>query len=1195
MRGIEDVRRKVSLLLRMQLLLSWWYIACCGSRLAVLTETTTPYTTYSSLGAMPDGTSTTGGLVYVSTRGNGVYRISGSSGAVTLVAGSGSLSGYGDGYGGSAKFFYPCGIVGNANGKIAYVTDRDNFRIRAVDLVTGYASTLAGSGVKGAADGVGTSAQFDRSYQIAFHAASGGVLYVSDSDSQRIRKIVLSTVSVTTILAFAGGVTVTNDGAFLYCSGATSIIRMNAVTRTTVTIAGGSVAGIADGVGTAARFYNVYSTVLTPGETGLIVMDSLNRRIRYVDLETMRVSTIAGSGAIGFINGLNLKSGFLCPFASFWHCLTPTKCGVLVSDEVDQGGSALRFVHITVITLTQSNTPTEETTATASMLWTRTPSITPSGEPASSSVTRSSTASPQRSASVTLAESTTVTAATDVATMTSTAGETSTVSISASKATKTLSSVNITLSGSLTITCTKPASSYSQSPPITSSQLTTLSRTGKTNTHRTIPKPSWTITDSTTQWRCHADERAQVTVLLSNHVLPALSASRKPTVTIGMSSVIPAIKVNQTSTALPSTTIATQPVQREVLMGAPLFLVNVTLAASPTAPVLHWTVWNVSTRGFPLLWAYNKSFDAAWHWLCVEPPSDSEGGWLGRNAPLMLDRIVEIEIVMACGGEPGLTLVLRVVAPRYTSEFAENVALAAQISQILSIVSGSSSSGSALGRALATKSMVICDVDTAMDNGVMDFNFIVCPSDALMSDNGAIFESATPAAIPARSALLSNLIVIGTAAVLLMLAGACWAVLQNTSLRFGLLRVMCLPSSLLPVWTAALPSLASSFAVLTAQIASNDHLCLPSDVAMVVAGVVFSLAPASAILALWHRKISAKVTGGASPPIFWECVAIPERPVPPKQRRYAFQRLKLLLIRITRRSWKWGNFTTNTSGELTQPSPLLPTSIALRAAFVLLTDFRLLWYAGAVDQAVLVAVSILSVVSGLDNTNRALCIGCTATVVGLLLAQFVVVARCSPFTSLLSFVFGLVTVLLTCLGVFAQLMFISTSSSSLAGLWMVQASVACTLAVVGLSAMKMLFDASEVLAAVTRRISVVCGCSFGRHSLFQEPGQGKINSEATDVVLMDDCVVSPITSVVMDPPPSVNERDLHVELETLDDDDWWRSGRGLEKLFWKDDGTAKTETKRGIGLSCLRDDAEGDADTMPSTFFHEWQRVRGSL
>jgi hypothetical protein len=1128
------------------------------ARLAFRINTTTPYVLYSGVGAMPDGTSVTGGLVYISVRGCALFRIAGgSSGAVSLVAGSSGVTGFANGYGGNARFFYPYGIVGNVNNKIAYVTDRDNYRVRAVDLVSSYVSTLAGSGVRGSADGQGMGAQFDQVYGIAYHPASGGVLYVADT---RIRKIDLPTARVTTISAMTGGVAISKDGGFLYVSGVASIVRLNTSTLTSITIAGGSTVGFADGVGTQARFYNINSMVSTPDESAFIVQDSFNYRIRYLDLETRMVTTIAGNGASAIVDGVDLKSSFLCSRAAIWYCMSPSRCGALIADQVDQGASALRFVQISVITLSHSSTPTEEGSRSSSIY---------------------------SSQSGTSAVSTTVTAATDVATVTSTMDWTSSVTVSTTKPTSTMTCAYITESETFTVTRSLPPPTSSPSLGITATVSGTSSRSRHTKTLRTRIKSSWTITGSSTQWRCSAVERAQINVSLSDLIeppSPLADGTTTPSIGITLASTVRARRVNQSATRfLPTVVLTTQPVEREVLMSAPAFLINVTLIAPETAPALHWTVWNVSARGVLLQWVYNKSFDASWHWMLIGPGHD---GWLGSNAPLMLDRTVDVEIVMACGGEPCLIVLVRVLAPRYRSSFAEKVALAAQVSQMLSIVSGSSSSGSALGRALATKSVVICDMDTAMDSGVIDFNFVLCAGqvdDAAESP----FSSVAPAEVSARSAVVSNVAVVATFAGLILVAGLVWSCSQQSTLRYAVMFVLCAPSSLLPVWTAALTSFASSVTVLIARAPTSR--CVPADVLVIIAGTVLAIAPALVILLLWWRKVHHH--RHSEPPLtalpsLWVCAAVPDFEDTLMLKRRLFGKLVLLWRRGARRRWKWQehNHQRDPSDikqlqpEARDPPPHYSHgALPMRSALTVLSEFRHVWYAGAVDQAVLVLVSTLAVVAGLDNANPALCIGCTSTVLGLLVGQIAVMARCRPYTSLFSFVCAITTTILTCLGVFSQLMFITTSSTSVSGLWMVEASVVCTLIVVGISAVKMCFDASEVVTAVYRRLSVLCGCTSSRRNRFEEPSEGgkevalckEVHNVAPPLAVTHES--NEMTESTTPSRRSVTPLEglmLHLPEHDEGDDD--------DRLYWTADGLARTTTKKEVGKNRLRDDDHGD-------------------
>jgi hypothetical protein len=104
-------------------------------------------------------------------------------GVVTTIAGSGT-TGSSDGTGTNATFNYPTGVAVDSNGNV-YVTDFYNHRIRKITS-TGIVTTVAGNS-EGYADGTGTNASFKYPWGIAVD--SSGVIYVSDKDNHRIRKI----------------------------------------------------------------------------------------------------------------------------------------------------------------------------------------------------------------------------------------------------------------------------------------------------------------------------------------------------------------------------------------------------------------------------------------------------------------------------------------------------------------------------------------------------------------------------------------------------------------------------------------------------------------------------------------------------------------------------------------------------------------------------------------------------------------------------------------------------------------------------------------------------------------------------------------------------------------------------------------------------------------------------------------------
>ena len=124
------------------------------------------------------------GNVYVGDTGNNQIRKIDSSGNVTTLAGSES-SGSEDGQGTSASFYKPYGIAVDNSGNI-YVADAKNYRIRKIDS-SGNVTTLAGSGSQGLVDGNSTTASFDLPRGIAVDGS--GNVYVGDTSNHLIRKI----------------------------------------------------------------------------------------------------------------------------------------------------------------------------------------------------------------------------------------------------------------------------------------------------------------------------------------------------------------------------------------------------------------------------------------------------------------------------------------------------------------------------------------------------------------------------------------------------------------------------------------------------------------------------------------------------------------------------------------------------------------------------------------------------------------------------------------------------------------------------------------------------------------------------------------------------------------------------------------------------------------------------------------------
>ncbi|NVO32359.1 NHL repeat-containing protein [Hymenobacter lapidiphilus] len=132
----------------------------------------------------PGGVAVDGaGAVYVADYGTHRLRKVAPAGTVSTVAGSGT-TGTADGVGAAAQLALPEAVAVDGHGTV-FLTD-GSARVRQI-TAGGAVSTLAGSGVRGYADGLAAAAQFQRPAGLAVDAQ--GCVYVADGQDHRIRKI----------------------------------------------------------------------------------------------------------------------------------------------------------------------------------------------------------------------------------------------------------------------------------------------------------------------------------------------------------------------------------------------------------------------------------------------------------------------------------------------------------------------------------------------------------------------------------------------------------------------------------------------------------------------------------------------------------------------------------------------------------------------------------------------------------------------------------------------------------------------------------------------------------------------------------------------------------------------------------------------------------------------------------------------
>ena len=179
-------------------------------------------------------------------------------------------AGFADGAGANARFNQPHGVVVAANGDI-FVSDTENHAIRVI-TPQGAVRTLCGNGQVGFADAHGADARFNCPVGLALDEEEN--LLVADYGNNAIRRVTM-----------AGAVS---------------------------TVAGNGEEGVADGMGSAARF-NEPCDLVVDGEGVIVVADSGNHRLRKI--VGGQVTTLAGSCKPGKADGSGAVARFNEPYA----------------------------------------------------------------------------------------------------------------------------------------------------------------------------------------------------------------------------------------------------------------------------------------------------------------------------------------------------------------------------------------------------------------------------------------------------------------------------------------------------------------------------------------------------------------------------------------------------------------------------------------------------------------------------------------------------------------------------------------------------------------------------------------------------------------------------------------------------------------------------------------------------------------
>ncbi|CUG91024.1 Hypothetical protein, putative [Bodo saltans] len=203
--------------------------------------------------------------------------------------------------------------------------------------------------------------------------------------------------------------------------------------------------------------------------------------------------------------------------------------------------------------------------------------------------------------------------------------------------------------------------------------------------------------------------------------------------------VAPSNADNEGALLAASRVVVAESIGRAELLQDPVVRMNISLMTQ-AFNTKRWDLANITMTGIgPLRFTIvNRSDDVVpMRWfVALVYSSTVSGDWVSDSVPLFADATFSMNLFFFCDAGSAQSLMIIFPSTGVARALEGGVETSAKSTQIISLFA-SVGAGSSLGRMLATRSLILCDADSAMNGGVLDVDLSIC---ATASTGGVVAE-----------------------------------------------------------------------------------------------------------------------------------------------------------------------------------------------------------------------------------------------------------------------------------------------------------------------------------------------------------------------------------------------------------------------------------------------------------------------